>query len=257
MNCMKKIQDSATILEWQKSFEYFRNLLKGSAIDWDLSYRVAVWIFWFPLIGAVVIALTRINKNLYRFLLREDGVIEWTQFAFFFMAIFSSIGIACHRIKEGHGWQGVIFFGIALVMIFVTGEEISWGQRIFSFDTPQDLLLINKQGETTLHNIGEVLDFLNLIMLLIGAIGAAACFLGENLSIDLITDQGSYLFVPPFFLTSSFFVIFAYKLLRFTLIPKSGFTVTRYGEWAELSLAYGVCVFLFLNLRRLVQKTSR
>ena len=38
-------------------------------------------------------------------------------------------------------------------MVFVAGEEISWGQRIFGFATPDFLLPLNQQGEFNVHNI--------------------------------------------------------------------------------------------------------
>ena len=38
---------------------------------------------------------------------------------------------------------------------FVAGmEEISWGQRIFGFSTPEEVRAVNAQGEMNLHNIG-------------------------------------------------------------------------------------------------------
>lgn len=40
------------------------------------------------------------------------------------------------------------------VLFFIFGmEEISWGQRIFEWNTPNTLLTINYQNETTIHNI--------------------------------------------------------------------------------------------------------
>ena len=40
-----------------------------------------------------------------------------------------------------------------MAMVFVAGEEISWGQRIFGFATPDFLLPWNQQGEFNAHNI--------------------------------------------------------------------------------------------------------
>ena len=38
-------------------------------------------------------------------------------------------------------------------MVFAAGEEISWGQRIFGFATPEFLLPLNQQQEFNVHNI--------------------------------------------------------------------------------------------------------
>ena len=40
-------------------------------------------------------------------------------------------------------------------MVFVAGEEISWGQRIFGFATPDFLIRLNNQKEFTVHNIAN------------------------------------------------------------------------------------------------------
>ncbi|MEM7114371.1 MAG: hypothetical protein AAF614_18195, partial [Chloroflexota bacterium] len=50
--------------------------------------------------------------------------------------------------------------------------------------------------------------------------------------------------------------IFLYKFVRFVFLPESAFTITKYGEWAELCLAFGLCVFTVLNYRRLSKQNE-
>jgi hypothetical protein len=50
-----------------------------------------------------------------------------------------------------------IFFVFVLLFLFGAGEEISWGQRVFGFQTPESLTSINRQNELTLHNL-EIID---------------------------------------------------------------------------------------------------
>lgn len=52
----------------------------------------------------------------------------------------------------------LIFLGLALLFFFGAGEEISWGQRIFGFATPEALAEINKQDELNLHNLSAMED---------------------------------------------------------------------------------------------------
>lgn len=47
----------------------------------------------------------------------------------------------------------LIYLGMALLFFFGAGEEISWGQRIFGFKTPDSLAQVNKQDELNLHNL--------------------------------------------------------------------------------------------------------
>ena len=49
--------------------------------------------------------------------------------------------------------NNVFYFCLALLFFFGFGEEISWGQRIVSWPTPEFMRDLNIQGETTLHNL--------------------------------------------------------------------------------------------------------
>ena len=42
-----------------------------------------------------------------------------------------------------------------MAMVFAAGEEISWGQRIFEFATPDFLMPLNEQKEFNVHNISQ------------------------------------------------------------------------------------------------------
>lgn len=52
--------------------------------------------------------------------------------------------------------QKVIWSLIGLAALFISGEDLSWGQRIFNIPTPDWLDRINEQHELTLHNIKGV-----------------------------------------------------------------------------------------------------
>jgi hypothetical protein len=63
------------------------------------------------------------------------------------------------RSKEGNNVFGlirtrknVITLGLALALFFGAGEELSWGQRLLGFDTPE-ALEENEQEEFTVHNL--------------------------------------------------------------------------------------------------------
>ena len=47
----------------------------------------------------------------------------------------------------------LVYLVLALLFFFGAGEEISWGQRIFGFKTPEPLAQVNKQDELNLHNL--------------------------------------------------------------------------------------------------------
>lgn len=57
----------------------------------------------------------------------------------------------------------LVYLGLAALFFFGAGEEISWGQRILGFQTPQSLSQVNRQEEFNLHNLNawEASDFLD------------------------------------------------------------------------------------------------
>ncbi|MGR8941593.1 MAG: hypothetical protein ACU83P_08390, partial [Gammaproteobacteria bacterium] len=46
----------------------------------------------------------------------------------------------------------------SLALIYFAGEEASWGQWYFHWDTPDMIARVNSQGETNLHNISPWFD---------------------------------------------------------------------------------------------------
>ena len=64
-----------------------------------------------------------------------------------------------------------------MAMVFAAGEEISWGQRIFGFATPDFLMRLNEQQELTVHNIAnKSFDFVWLNGTLILCMVTSAAF---------------------------------------------------------------------------------
>jgi hypothetical protein len=47
----------------------------------------------------------------------------------------------------------LVYLGLAVVFFFGAGEEISWGQRILGFETPESVSQVNRQEEFNLHNL--------------------------------------------------------------------------------------------------------
>ena len=76
----------------------------------------------------------------------EDGIYENLTALFFLLASgFFLKAYISHRNK--------FLLLLAIVMFFGAGEELSWGQRIFEFATPNVIKEHNVQGEFTFHNL--------------------------------------------------------------------------------------------------------
>jgi hypothetical protein len=85
-----------------------------------------------------------------RWLRGEDRLIEWITFAGFATAGALCIGLAR---RPANRWLRLWRLGLALFFLVCAGEEISWGQRIFGFGTPDAVAAHNEQDEFNLHNL--------------------------------------------------------------------------------------------------------
>ena len=126
--------------------DLIRGLNKSTLEPAALSFAGSFLLFAIP--------LSIINHDAFRYtLVAEDGFTESsTAVALFLVAI-----ICVRRILRLRHSRSLIFLGmtgfIGLVGFFGAGEEISWGQRIFGWGTPEFFMEHNKQEETGLHNL--------------------------------------------------------------------------------------------------------
>lgn len=96
----------------------------------------------------------------YSLLTREDGLAENLTAVAFFLA---GLLLFATAPAERSGFRRGIYMLGGMAMMFVGGEEISWGQRIFGFATPDFLMGVNEMGEFNVHNIGRIgIDWVRL-----------------------------------------------------------------------------------------------
>ncbi len=77
----------------------------------------------------------------------EDLFGEWTQFWLFVVSFVVSFRLLFLRTR-----YRVTFALLAVSCLYVAMEEISWGQRVFNFASPDFFKANNLQSETNLHN---------------------------------------------------------------------------------------------------------
>jgi hypothetical protein len=88
---------------------------------------------------------------------KEDGIVESIgAFSFLIASILFMITYLRISKQAPSGYkkpEALWMFGLAILFFIACGEEISWGQRIFNFATPEGLKEINQQKEFNIHNI--------------------------------------------------------------------------------------------------------
>ncbi|MEM7651427.1 MAG: hypothetical protein AAF204_05020, partial [Pseudomonadota bacterium] len=100
----------------------------------------------------------------------ENGPHETLQFIFALAGFIVALLCLKILIKKPQGF--LIFWTscFALGCLYIAGEEVSWGQHIFDWATPEFWSSVNDQNETNLHNTSSWLDQKPRLILLIGVI---------------------------------------------------------------------------------------
>jgi hypothetical protein len=124
---------------------------------------------------AAMYSLLFLPADVFDDLITEDGWIEM----FGALALFLSAGlaVACLVRARRRGAPRLLqlsLLGLGLFFFAAGGEEISWGQRILDFGTPEDLDRINKQGEFNVHNVSVLGKAPELVFLLVWLLLAVA-----------------------------------------------------------------------------------
>jgi hypothetical protein len=221
------------------------------AREWGILPRRALMTSLLPLAIAVLAAATVLHPPLYIWLLDEDSLVEWLQF-FSLLAVAILLPVLAFRLyKTGRRGMALLYAVVAIGVLFTAGEEISWGQRIFGWQTPEAVEAINRQGETTVHNIGGVQELVPAAMLLASLYGACAPLVWAAVRARFKKAGPAHLIFPPLCLVPAFGLAAAYRLFRLLLWPSPDYGVSEYAEVMEFCLYLGVALFCWFNLRRL------
>ncbi len=90
----------------------------------------------------------------YLALIREDYWVENLTAALFLL---TGVLLFFTAAAERSLWRSCVYILGGIVLVFAAGEELSWGQRIFGFATPDFLIGVNRQHEFNVHNINYAL----------------------------------------------------------------------------------------------------
>jgi len=83
----------------------------------------------------------------------EDRLVENATAVFLFAAALALLRRAGGFVRRGAHVAAGLCLIYALLFVFASGEEISWGQRLFGWGTPEFFSEHNYQDETNLHNL--------------------------------------------------------------------------------------------------------
>ena len=103
----------------------------------------------FYVLFAVTLLFTLLFKPVYAYY-KEDGILENVTVLMAFASGFILLYVAS---LYKFTMRGLFAFALAASVLLFALEEISWGQRIFGWETTALMLEINEQQENNLHNL--------------------------------------------------------------------------------------------------------
>lgn len=208
-----------------------------------------------PILVILVVWLVQFNPDFFYLLDKEDGIFEYIQFFGYLMSAVLAFLISKKLSAKRYKTYAILFLILSLFLFFISGEEISWGQRILNIQTPEYIAKNNFQQEITVHNNKNVQPKTYFLYMLTGLIGAFGFFLIRLFPKKLAQEIN--ILVPHPKLFFYFFAPFAYFFFSLYLSSYYGlfnFQLTEldpYQELAEMFLALGFLQFTYSKLSML------
>lgn len=230
-----------------------KQFLSEAAEDWSLSKGTVAIICVLPLFIAFFGAFTALmGKDTYKWFVSEDATAETLQVIFYVFSFVMSLFVASRYWKTGDKLIAVLFLGFSGALFFLIGEELSWGQRIFGWQTSESFAEINKQEETNLHNVYGVGSTFKWVQMLVGAYGTIVPLLVWRWNQLRPFQSRLWSIVPHYTLIGYFAMLFFWRLYRNLFDPPEDFyfVVSEYNEVLELALALGFFFFLIFQIRK-------
>ncbi|MGH8531847.1 MAG: hypothetical protein ACREV1_03740, partial [Gammaproteobacteria bacterium] len=115
-----------------------------------------VWLAFPPVLIIVQYTIRYYDSATYSLLFESEvGIVELATPAVLLVAIGAGGAALRYRGRFPGVWLNLWVPLIALACFYFAGEELSWGQHLFGWATPEYLNRINDQGETNIHNISS------------------------------------------------------------------------------------------------------
>ena len=113
-------------------------------------------------LSILVLKLIFGGSRFYENFLDENSVVEWLTALFLMLSAYFASLIYLQRIT----FSKKIFFALAIIFFIASMEELSWGQMIFNWDSPEKFAALNSQSETNIHNLHGVSKLIDPALLL-------------------------------------------------------------------------------------------
>jgi hypothetical protein len=223
----------------------------------DPGWGEAWWWLGFPLLVALfVLSAYRYAPGWYtRYVLPEGyGVLEISHFLIPLFGLFIAANLLLLPFVRRRPFVFTVALIGALMCLYIAGEEMSWGQHLFHWNTPEYWAAVNRQQETNLHNTWAIFEKTPRSILEAGIfIGGLGVPLAAILLPWLRACRAS-LFLPAGALVPTALGVLIFKLID--RLQQGAFVPTILGrpsETIETYLYFFILAYLIVYARRIKQ----
>jgi hypothetical protein len=209
-----------------------------------------------PLFWLACILLSGLDVPTFLSLAREDGAIENLQALVLVAGCLVSGAVSWELFRQNQKQWAFFYALISLGLLFLAGEEISWGQRMFGVATPDWFRRYNKQRETNVHNLKlivfEMAQLCNVLPFLLIVVSAASAKIAPQTR----ERWRAGLWMPPPIFIPAWICCAFYRATRIYHDPSHLGTIpysriqSRLQEPVELILYIGGLAFVIMVLAR-------
>lgn len=133
----------------------------------DIIIRSLPWMFF-----GLMITISFWPFDYFLHLVKEDKPIEYLQVVILLLGVTLLVPKIISAYKKRDFEKMAVMLLLCASFLFISGDEISWGQRILNVETPDYFLEKNRQLEIGVHNFHSIETATVYIWILIGLVGA-------------------------------------------------------------------------------------
>ena len=219
-------------------------------------------VFIFPIVLSLGFLLLKVAwNNVYVSIIQEDSIVENIQFLAYLSSSLLALFAGIRYLRKGYSMAGFALLLWAGLLLLVSLEEISWGQRILGISTFEWVSRHSAQNELTVHNLKAVQRLLPALYILAGLLLSfgwiparhlpSCSFLRADVKAAILLLTPKW-YLMPFFLPTVFInTYFCMSWLTVILFGWDRFKIGNFVIWkdqepAELLLSLGCLMVVII-----------
>jgi hypothetical protein len=217
----------------------------------------AWWWLGVPVVVAVfVLATYQLAPDWYlRYVLPEGyGVLEISHFLIPLFGLFIAASLLLLPFVRARPFVFAVALIGALSCLYIAGEEMSWGQHFFHWNTPEYWAMVNRQQETNLHNTYVIFEKTPRSILEVGIFVGGLLVPLAAIFVPWLRACRASLFLPADALVPTALGAAIFKLIdRLQQGAHIPIVLQRPAETIETYLYFFILAFLIVYARRIKQ----